>query len=193
MDRTTWLIVGVGLAWLLLTKKSPLGAAADAQVTFGPITAGDPPEGFWGNWCYVNNPWGGWSDASKADEASKYYVAVWGFDPPDEFRRYIGKMEPCGPKDITPELLAKFPPFPGRTMRVSELARISKQQAAFRAIKAQSDAEQKASCQQTANLIGNFVGTAGSAALTITGVGAPAAAAAGAAGKGLGALVGSFC
>lgn len=193
MDRTAWLIVGVGIAYVLLRRSGQVAPGVDPNIRFGPVTAGDAPAPWYGNWCYANDPWGGWSDNSKIEEATKYYVAIWGFDPPDEFKRYIAKMEPCRPEAITPELLQKFPPFPGQTLKASQLAKIARQQAAFRAIKAQSEAESKASCQSAARAIGGVAGAAGGAVLLATGVGAPAAAGAGAAGQGLGALVGSFC
>lgn len=192
------LILGAAALALLALGRRPSGAAGgpsdpDAEITFGPVTAPrDPPKTFW---CSPTEPWGGFSDEKKIALAEDVYVSRWGFDPPREFGPYIAKLDPCKPDHVPKSLTDQFPPFPNQKLKASELARLAKEQAVARAARRKQEADAAASCKQAAEIVGTIVGVgAGAAAVVLTGgAAAPAAGAAGVAGRGLGALVGSFC
>ena len=157
----------------------------DPLITFPPLGEGIPGDE---NWCWPNEPWGGWSDEKKIQEATKLYVATWGFSPPEPFRTWVAKYDPCRAQQVADQI-RKFPPFPGETIRASVVVQRQKDQANARALEANEQAESEAQCKAALALTGTILGAAGGA---YAGGGKGAAAGAQAGAK-LGELTGVFC
>lgn len=142
----------------------------------------------WEQTCGLGDPWGGEWDSTKIEKAEKQYVAEWGFSPPQAFRDWVAKFDPCRAEEVAAHI-RKFPPFPGEKMPVSELVKRQKLQAIARGLDAADQKAAEEQCKAALVLTGLFLGTAGGAA-TGGGQGAREGAKMGAK---AGELAGKFC
>ena len=144
-------------------------APRDPLITFpalGPYCASEKsdcsPESIpgWEQYCSPGDPWGGEWDSTKIEKATKQYVAAWGFSPPQAFRDWVAKYDPCYADQVAAQI-RKFPPFPGETMPASELVRRQKDQASARSIDAIDQQEAEDKCKSALVLTGTFLGAGG--------------------------------
>lgn len=194
-DRAAWYVLGAAALVYLATRKtndaSPVTARNDATdpiVTFPPV---DPTVDLTGLFCAPWDPYGGWGDDRKIEEATRLYVERWAFSPPPEFNEAVAKRDPCERRHFD-ALVNAYPPFPGQSFRVSELAAKKARQADARKAKAAADARAKADCKTA--VVGGTSAVVGVTAGVLAGVGTLGAGVVPAAGAGLsaGSALGGF-
>lgn len=196
MDPVT--LAAVAVAAVVLTRKPKTGDEASTDetkptgtYTFPPITDTPREKLFCAPW----DTYGGWSDGSKVEEASKLYVKHWELSPSAEFLAAIEEREPCERRHIDAMIYA-FPPFPGQTFKLDELKALKAKQQAERAIQKADDKASKEACQSRfrvgGSLLGAVVGGVG-AGVSSGGLGTAAGASlGGTAGGGGGFMLGTY-
>lgn len=158
MDPVT--LAAVAVAAVVLTRKPKTGDEASTDeskpsgtYTFPPITDTPREKLFCAPW----DTYGGWSDGSKVEEASKLYVNHWELSPSAEFLAAIEEREPCERRHIDAMIYA-FPPFPGQTFKLDELKALKAKQQAERAIQKADDKAAKEKCMGRFSVGGKLLG-----------------------------------